>query len=236
MLAKGVTCKLLHCQARELKHAWFCRRARHEPGGRVSQTDCAGRPPLAPALRCAAHPSTGAPSGKRGDRAACPAQRQKEILRNKKERRFQRDAHALKSNPEAIKEELKGVRGMLPARLAGARRGVVPRGSGPAAEQQASLTPDTSWRAGAGDGGRGQGEPVGQDEEEGAAGRAGGSREEEEGAPAAQQSPALALADCSDVCWTCVPVSGDFPVKTSTVCDVKHWLGRAKRHPACGHV
>ncbi len=110
MLAEGVTCKLLHCQARELKHAWFCRRARHEPGGRVSQTDCAGRPPLAPALRCAARPSTGAPSGKRGDSAACPAQRQKEILRNKKERRFQRDAHALKSNPEAIKEELKGVR------------------------------------------------------------------------------------------------------------------------------
>jgi hypothetical protein len=52
-----------------------------------------------------------ASSGKCGDSAACPAQRQKEILRNKKERRFQRDAHALKSNPEAIKEELKGVRG-----------------------------------------------------------------------------------------------------------------------------
>ena len=38
-----------------------------------------------------------------------PVQRQKEILRNKKERRFQRDAHALKANPDAIKEELKEV-------------------------------------------------------------------------------------------------------------------------------
>ncbi len=37
-------------------------------------------------------------------------QRQKEILRNKKERRFQRDAHALiQADPDAIKEELKGV-------------------------------------------------------------------------------------------------------------------------------
>ena len=37
------------------------------------------------------------------------AQRQKEILRNKKERKFQRDAHALQKNPDAIKDQLKEV-------------------------------------------------------------------------------------------------------------------------------
>jgi predicted ribosome quality control (RQC) complex YloA/Tae2 family protein len=37
------------------------------------------------------------------------AQRAKEIARNKKERRFQRDAHSLQSNPDAIKDELKEV-------------------------------------------------------------------------------------------------------------------------------
>ena len=47
-------------------------------------------------------------------RCTRPVQRQKEILRNKKERRFQRDAHALKANPEAIKEELKEVRLLAP--------------------------------------------------------------------------------------------------------------------------
>lgn len=36
-------------------------------------------------------------------------QRAKEIARNKKERKFQRDAHSMKDNPEAIKEELKSV-------------------------------------------------------------------------------------------------------------------------------
>ncbi|KAK9833413.1 hypothetical protein WJX81_003227 [Elliptochloris bilobata] len=52
---------------------------------------------------------------KKGGRDMNPADawrkqiRQKEILRNKKERRFQRDAHALKADPEAIKEELKTV-------------------------------------------------------------------------------------------------------------------------------
>ena len=40
-------------------------------------------------------------------------QRQKEILRNKKERRFQRDASKLKSNPEALKEELKEVGSLI---------------------------------------------------------------------------------------------------------------------------
>ena len=37
------------------------------------------------------------------------AQRAKEIARNKKERKFQRDAHSLQSNPDAIKDELKEV-------------------------------------------------------------------------------------------------------------------------------
>lgn len=37
------------------------------------------------------------------------AQRQKEILRNKKERKFQRDAHALQRNPDAIKGQLQEV-------------------------------------------------------------------------------------------------------------------------------
>lgn len=36
-------------------------------------------------------------------------QRAKEIARNKKERKFLRDAHAMKSNPIALKEELKEV-------------------------------------------------------------------------------------------------------------------------------
>jgi hypothetical protein len=36
-------------------------------------------------------------------------QRAKEIARNKKERKFQRDASKLKSNPDALKEELKEV-------------------------------------------------------------------------------------------------------------------------------
>ncbi len=36
-------------------------------------------------------------------------QRAKEIARNKKERKFQRDASKMKSNPEALKEELKEV-------------------------------------------------------------------------------------------------------------------------------
>lgn len=36
-------------------------------------------------------------------------QRAREIARNKKERKFLREAHALKANPEAIKEELKEV-------------------------------------------------------------------------------------------------------------------------------
>lgn len=37
------------------------------------------------------------------------AQRAKEIARNKKERKFQRDAHSLQANPDAIKDELKEV-------------------------------------------------------------------------------------------------------------------------------
>ncbi len=36
-------------------------------------------------------------------------QRAKEIARNKKERRFLRDAHKMKSDPNALKEELKEV-------------------------------------------------------------------------------------------------------------------------------
>ena len=36
-------------------------------------------------------------------------QRQKEIMRNKKERSFQRDAAKLKTNPEALKDELREV-------------------------------------------------------------------------------------------------------------------------------
>ena len=36
-------------------------------------------------------------------------QRQKEIMRNKKERSFQRDAAKLKSNPDALKDELREV-------------------------------------------------------------------------------------------------------------------------------
>lgn len=36
-------------------------------------------------------------------------QRAKEIARNKKERKFQRDAHKMKSDPDALKEELKEV-------------------------------------------------------------------------------------------------------------------------------
>ncbi len=39
-------------------------------------------------------------------------QRQKEILRNKKERSFQRDAAKLKSNPDALKDELREVLSM----------------------------------------------------------------------------------------------------------------------------
>lgn len=39
-------------------------------------------------------------------------QRQKEILRNKKERTFQRDAAKLRSNPEQLKNELREVLGM----------------------------------------------------------------------------------------------------------------------------
>ena len=52
---------------------------------------------------------------KKGSREMNPAdafrktQRAKEIARNKKERRFQRDAHALQANPDAIKNELKEV-------------------------------------------------------------------------------------------------------------------------------
>ena len=37
------------------------------------------------------------------------SQRQKEILRNKRERKFQRDAHALQADPDAIKDQLKDV-------------------------------------------------------------------------------------------------------------------------------
>lgn len=37
------------------------------------------------------------------------AQRAKEIARNKKERKFQREAHALQTNPDLIKDELKEV-------------------------------------------------------------------------------------------------------------------------------
>ena len=53
---------------------------------------------------------------KKGGRDMNPAdafrkvQRAKEIARNKKERKFQREAHALKADPNAIKEELKEVR------------------------------------------------------------------------------------------------------------------------------
>ena len=36
-------------------------------------------------------------------------QRAKEIARNKKERKFLRDAHKMKSDPNALKEELKEV-------------------------------------------------------------------------------------------------------------------------------
>ncbi|KAK9908252.1 hypothetical protein WJX75_004876 [Coccomyxa subellipsoidea] len=52
---------------------------------------------------------------KKGSRDMNPAdayrkeQRAKEIARNKKERKFQRDASKMKSNPEALKEELKEV-------------------------------------------------------------------------------------------------------------------------------
>ncbi|KAK9813176.1 hypothetical protein WJX72_010156 [[Myrmecia] bisecta] len=52
---------------------------------------------------------------KKGGRDMNPAdafrktQRAKEIQRNKKERKFQREAYSLKSNPDAIKEELKAV-------------------------------------------------------------------------------------------------------------------------------
>lgn len=62
-------------------------------------------------LCCALLSSTLVAEGRHSDSVVWLVQRQKEILRNKKERRFQRDAHALKANPEAIKEELKGVRG-----------------------------------------------------------------------------------------------------------------------------
>lgn len=40
-------------------------------------------------------------------------QRAKEIARNKKERKFLRDAHKMKSDPNALKEELKEVRSSL---------------------------------------------------------------------------------------------------------------------------
>lgn len=42
-------------------------------------------------------------------------QRQKEILRNKKERTFQRDAAKLRSDPEKLKDELREVIGMQEA-------------------------------------------------------------------------------------------------------------------------
>lgn len=44
--------------------------------------------------------------------AARKVQRAKEIARNKKERKFQRDAYSMKSDPTAIKEQLQEVLGM----------------------------------------------------------------------------------------------------------------------------
>ncbi len=39
------------------------------------------------------------------------------------------------------------------------------------------------------------------------------------------------LADCSDVCCTCVPVPGALQLRASTVRNVKHRLGRVTQYP-----
>ena len=76
----------------------------------MAQADCAG--PCLPCRRLRRTlVATAVQCTKEHNITCCVrlGQRQKEILRNKKERRFQRDAHALKANPDAIKEELKEV-------------------------------------------------------------------------------------------------------------------------------